>query len=596
MVTVGDQLKVLDFGLAHVDSGESDSVSPTAERLTAFGSVVGTPGYMSPEQAEGRPLDARSDVFSLGVVLYEALTGRVPFRSTSVAGTLYEIVHRDPEPVRRVRPDVPRDLEEVLEGMLSKDPADRYANGTELLAALDGRPAARRPTGRRRGARSAGWLREHRAWAAAALLLAAGAGAFVALRGRSGGPDAGRAGVVETESPFALYRQGTEALARPWEPGRIEEATALFERAIARDPGYAPGYVGLAEATWRAYRRDRDRTQIQRALGYARQGVEAGGQLAIAHATLGLVALEAGEREVARQALDQALALEPANAGALRTLGRLLEAEGRPKEAEAAFTRAVVAAPDDGDLRVGLGAFLFTAGRYEEAEAAFREAARLSPDNPVPWSNLGGAQHMLGRFADAASSLQKSLEIAPNAVVYSNLGTAYFFQGLYPQAASAFEKAVELSPNNGTMWRNMADSYRPMAGREAESRDAYTRAAQLLREELEGRPDDASLRAELAVCLARLGRTKEALREVATVAASKPSEPGTLYSLALACEAAGSRDRALAHLARALELGYPVSEVRRDIELVELRKDLRYHRLVVRYEGDGDPAAAARER
>jgi serine/threonine-protein kinase len=244
---------------------------------------------------------------------------------------------------------------------------------------------------------------------------------------------------------------------------------------------------------------------------------------------------------------------------------------------------------------VSLGAFLFTAGRYEEAEAAFREAARLSPDNPVPWSNLGGAQHMLGRFADAASSLQKSLEIAPNATVYSNLGTAYFFQGLYPQAVSAFEKAVELSPNNGTMWRNLADAYRPMPGREAESREAYARASQLLRDQLEGRSDDPALRSELAVCLARLGRTKDALKEVATVEASKPPEPGTVYSLALACEAAGARDRALAHLARALELGYPVSEVRRDIELVELRKDLRYHRLVVRYEGDGPSTAAERE-
>ena len=65
-----------------------------------------------------------------------------------------------------------------------------------------------------------------------------------------------------------------------------------------------------------------------------------------------------------------------------------------------------------------------TAGRYEEAEAVLREATRLSRDNPVPWRNLGGAQHMLGRFADAASSLQKSLEIAPNAIVHSNLGPA----------------------------------------------------------------------------------------------------------------------------------------------------------------------------
>lgn len=585
MLTPGGQLKVLDFGLAHVAAAEVDSVSPTEERLTALGTVVGTPGYMSPEQAEGKPVDARSDVFSLGVVLYEMLTGTVAFPGTSVAAILYGIVHREPEPAGRIRPGIPDELARVLATMLQKDPARRYADGTELLRALSGSSERERrlpsPT------RAVDWLRHHRGGVGAVLLLAAVAGVatLVPVRDRLAGSSA-RLTAGET-SPFALYRLGTEALARYHEPRAIEQATEAFQRAIALDPRYAPGYVGLAEATWRAFRRDRDPALIERALGYARHAVATDGQLAAAHAALGLVAVEAGQLDLAREALDQALALDPTSARAHRAHGQLLAAQGRTAEAEAAFGRALERAPADWELRLAFGAFLFQAGRYEDAAAAFREASRLSPDNPLPWRNLGAAQHMLGQLPEASASLQRSLEIAPDPIVYGNLGTIYFFQGLYPQAIGALERAVELGPHNAVNWRNLADAYRLSPGRETEAVDAYARAAQLVRGQLDKQPADAALRADLALCLARQGRTEEAKREMAAVDAEASSDPQTHYTLALASEAMGSRDRALASLGRALELGYSMSEVSRDVELVELRRDVRYHRLVGRFESSG---------
>jgi tetratricopeptide (TPR) repeat protein len=588
MVTPGGQLKVLDFGLAHVAAAEVDSVSPTEERLTLLGTVLGTPGYMSPEQAEGRPVDARSDVFSLGVVLYEMLTGTVPFRGTSVAGILYGIVHHQPEPAGRLRPGLPEDLARVLATMLQKDPARRYADGTELLRALSGTPGRKRwaPS----PARAADWLRRRLVPVGAALVLAvlAGLASLAPVRSRLTGLSARL--TAEPTSPFALYRQGSEALARYHEPKAIEGATEAFQRAIALDPGYAPGYVGLAEAAWRAYRRDRDPAQIERALGYARHAVATDGQLAAAHAVLGLVAVEAGRLEEARLALDQALALDPTSARAHRAHGQLLAAQARTAEAEAAFARAVESAPADWELRLAVGAFFFQAGRYADAAAAFREASRLSPDNPLPWRNLGAAQHMLGQLREASASLQRSLEIAPDPIVYGNLGTVYFFQGLYPQAIAALERAVEMGPNDAVNWRNLADAYRLSPGRDGDARDAYARAVQIVRGQLEKQPGDAALRADLALCLARQGRAEEARRETAAVEAAAPTDPLTFYTLALASEAMGARDRALASLARALELGYSMSEVSRDVELGELRKDVRYHRLVVRFEGDGSKA------
>jgi dienelactone hydrolase len=135
MVTATGETKVLDFGLARVDVGAADETAPT-QSATRLGAVVGTPAYMSPEQARAVPVDARSDVFSTGVVLYEMLTGRQPFRRVDVPSTIHAILHDDPGTVRALRPEVPGDLSRVVARCLDKDPAGRFASGAELVEAL----------------------------------------------------------------------------------------------------------------------------------------------------------------------------------------------------------------------------------------------------------------------------------------------------------------------------------------------------------------------------------------------------------------------------------------------------------------------------
>jgi len=115
--------RLLDFGLA--TSREDDD-------LTRTGEALGTLCYMSPEQAEGRPTDARSDLFSFGVVLYEMLAGKPPFGGDSLAATVRAILFANPEPLRRLRPEVPEALERVVLHLLEKDPAHR-PDGTEAV-------------------------------------------------------------------------------------------------------------------------------------------------------------------------------------------------------------------------------------------------------------------------------------------------------------------------------------------------------------------------------------------------------------------------------------------------------------------------------
>ncbi len=126
IVTPDGRVKVLDFGLAKLFER-----APAQETMTAYatrpGLVMGTPAYMSPEQAEGRPVDARSDIFSLGAVLYEMLAGRRPFAGNSDLGVITSILRDQPPPVRTLRPDVPASVQAIVDRCLAKDPSARYA-------------------------------------------------------------------------------------------------------------------------------------------------------------------------------------------------------------------------------------------------------------------------------------------------------------------------------------------------------------------------------------------------------------------------------------------------------------------------------------
>jgi serine/threonine-protein kinase len=126
MRTPDGQIKVMDFGIAKLPSST----------LTQAGSVLGTPSYMSPEQIRGEDLDGRSDLFSLGCVLYELLTGVKPFRGETLAALSYQITQEPPTPATRQNPVVPARCDEILSKVLAKAPPDRYSRGKEFAQAL----------------------------------------------------------------------------------------------------------------------------------------------------------------------------------------------------------------------------------------------------------------------------------------------------------------------------------------------------------------------------------------------------------------------------------------------------------------------------
>jgi serine/threonine protein kinase len=171
MIAADGRVKVVDFGIASVDG---------PGRMTRTGVVLGTPGYMAPEQVSGHGADARSDVFALGVVLYEMLSGSPPFGDTASWSVVAAVLERDPAPIETLRPDIPRELAQVVAIALAKSPAARYPTAGALVPALESlRDALKPPSGASRAritpppsTRAVWWLQFHQLAASAALAAA----------------------------------------------------------------------------------------------------------------------------------------------------------------------------------------------------------------------------------------------------------------------------------------------------------------------------------------------------------------------------------------------------------------------------------------
>ncbi len=129
LVRSDGRLKITDFGIARIED-------PEGHQQTQAGEILGTPAYMSPEQVESKPVDGRSDLFSLGIILYELSTGKRPFKGENLASVFNAIIKERPSDIRETAPSIPEELSAVIMKCLEKSPDDRFRTGRELAEAL----------------------------------------------------------------------------------------------------------------------------------------------------------------------------------------------------------------------------------------------------------------------------------------------------------------------------------------------------------------------------------------------------------------------------------------------------------------------------
>lgn len=575
--------KVVDFGLAMrvpgplAESEATDGVEDSS-RLTRTGYAVGTVSYMSPEQVAGETPDGRSDLFSLGIVLYEAATGKLPFLKSSVLATAAAIMHDPPEPLRAVLPDAPSGFVEVVERCLEKDPRKRPQTGAAVAEALRLLEAGHST----RFVRHALGPRAMPRWAVAGAIAFAAVAvlsvtAYLALREI---PPVEPVRIVSDEARRLLAQSETYA-ARGTNRANLTNATDLARRALAAEPANTFLQAHLANMLGRLQADDLDPAHSDEIESLAAKALATDPTLAEAWFGRSWSLLSRRSYDGALEAAVRGRTLAPKEWTGYVLAGRALIRLGRVDEGLAELRRGIDTEGGHIFARAVLGYELLQLGRRDEAAVEFLKVLEYQPDHPSVLNNLGAHYLYTGRYLECIPLFQKLLATQPDAAAASNLGTAYFYLDRNAEAIRAYERAIEMDPKNPEHKRNLGDA-QDRAGVRDEARRSYEGALEDCERLVRAGTADDGTRRLRALMLCRLGRTAEALREADSFVRESPKDMLAVYAAAQIQAMAGTRERTFALVGRAIELGYPREEFRRDPYFGTLRVDREFLDLLVK--------------
>jgi non-specific serine/threonine protein kinase len=593
------QAKILDFGLAKLTSVNQPSAESVGgmrtsanvlheEHLTSPGSSMGTVAYMSPEQARGEELDARSDLFSLGVVLYEMATGAVPFSGTTTAVIYDGILHSTPTPAKEVNPRLPLAMETILGKTLEKDPDLRCQTAAELRADLkrlqrdiesSRRPAAEKSaTGS--GSQPAAAARQK---SVAVLYFENQSGAKEDEYFRDGITE----DIVTEISKIAQLQifPRSEMLAFRDKPVTAQQvgqqlgAAYVLEGSIRRAGNRVRITAQLVEASTRhsvwAERYDRQledvfaiQEEIARSIAQAlritltpqeektiaRKPTE--NPLAYDFFLRGRGYARRENMDYALQMYEQAIQLDPnfalVHAGIAHLCGLIFELRDQsPKWIErglAACDRASALAPDLPEVLVARASIFYGQRKYDEAAKLAQRAIERKPD-------CDGAWDILGR--------------------------AYFASGHFEEAAALTERAIEANGDDYNTYIAYGRSLERL-GRKKEADDVKKRFIKALRQQLDLVPEDVRARILLATQLACYKEdADESMRHLQTAVALHPKDSRVLYNAACTYGVLGKKVEALETLKRSFAAGYSnPAWAANDTDLDCLHDDPEFQKLV----------------
>jgi len=594
------QAKILDFGLAKLTSVHqhaAESVGATSmrtqthmldrEQLTSPGSSMGTIAYMSPEQARGEELDARSDLFSLGVVLYEMATGSVPFPGATSAVVFDGILHSVPTSAKELNPRLPLAMESILGKTLEKDPDLRCQTAAELRADMKRLSrdieSSRRPVAEKSVTGSG----------AQAVVAKQKSVAVLYFENQSGAKEDEyfRDGITEdivTEISKIAQLQifpRSEMLAfrdkavTAHQVGQQLGACYVLEGSIRRAGNRVRITAQLVEASTRhsvwAERYDRQLEDV-----FAIQEEIA---RSIAQA-LRITLTPQEEKIIARKPTENTLAYD------FYLRGRSYTRRENMDYALQMFEQAIQMDPNFALAHAGIAHLCGLIYEIREQSpkwierglAACDRATALAPDLPevlVAHARLSYAQK---KYDDAALLAQRAIERKPDCDGSWNiLGRAYFASGRFEEAAALTERAIEANGDDYNTYIPYRNTLQRL-GRKKETEHVRERMIKALRQQLELVPEDVRARILLANQLANSEQdADEATRHLQTAVALRPGDANTLYNAACTYGVLGKKAEALETLHKAFAAGYGNRNwAAKDSDFECLRDDPEFQKLV----------------
>ena len=438
-VTPDGRVKVLDFGLAKTTGVADVAVTASLTIVRTYdGQVVGTPAYMSPEQARAKPLDHRTDIWAFGCLLFELLSGRRPFPGDTVSETLAKILEREPD-WKALPASTPAAIAHLIRRCLEKDPDVRLAAISEARAVI----AAAQKQGWRPGRREA-----VAAVAVGLLLIAAFAGYWLLARRAGPAPP----GAVPSDAATQQRQDTAATLARPpaaaiadpaaqrlYLQGRyywnqrtddgLRKSADAFQQAIDRDPNYALAWAGLADAYLMlgAWSIVQPKDAYSRAKAAAERAIALDDSLAEPHATLGYFkTLFEWDWPGADREFRRSIDLQPRYSTAHHWYAYYFVTVGDNAHAIAEIERAREIDPLSRVINDEVGYFHLTVRDYPTALEELRKTIDLDPASEKARMRLAEVYALLGRTRDALTEVRAvSLEPSSNANEVASAANIY---------------------------------------------------------------------------------------------------------------------------------------------------------------------------
>lgn len=561
MLTPKDQAKIMDFGLAKVRG---------ATKLTKTGSTLGTAAYMSPEQARGEEVDARTDIWSLGVILYEMLTGQLPFKADYEAALMYLIVNEQPVLPSSLQPKIPRQLDAVVMKLLEKELASRHKSMEEVLNSLQQiRKEMEKP--------------EH----------SAKTKTIAALPFENISP--------EKENEYfsdGLTEELIANLSKLKEIRVISRTSSMQYKGTKKDMKTIGRELGVRYILEGSVRKFQDNLRITAQL----IDVESDAHLWAETYKGKLADVFDMQEEVSRKIVEA------------------LRVELTPTERVGLTKRSTLNAEAfDCTLRARDFLYQSTKNSVQFAIQLFERAIELDPRYAAAYAGLGEAYGTLyQRFDRKEAWVEEAIESSLKALMYDStsseayaaLGLAYFNKKMLEEALTATQKAIDLDPNNFTAYwilgriyhttdrdREAVDLFKKVVALNPDFYSAYSdllavyerlgekekydvgvrTLVQFFPGYLSRHPDDARAHMFSAITLTQAGKLDEAKIEAARALELSPGDPLMMYNAACFYARLGEKNLALETLKNAVTSGFEFYEwIKRDPDLESIRSEPEY--------------------